>query len=228
MPYKKGSIAEQNAKVRKTAKRRIARLEKEIARSDSEKDIRAFRQQIDTIREQISRTYQRDPMSYKATGYTNDELRMARQNLERTNAASKIGTSSQDRKNFLTQQELNMASRGSDVGEFTKEQVSFFYAATQEAWEKATSTQNRNQLILAYFGEKDLRELVRKVLKALDYEAEKKAENYEYGNEGEVDTSTDQSARATSADWIAYVERLNKDRLSDILAEMDPEEPDTD
>lgn len=222
MPYKKGSIAEQNAKVRKTAKRRIARLEKEIARSDSEKDIRAFRQQIDTIREQISRTYQRDPMSYKATGYTNDELRRARQNLERTNAASKIGTSSQDRKNFLTQQELNMASRGSNLGEFTKEQVSFFYAGTQEAWENLTSTVNRNQAILDYFGEKDLRELVRKVLKALDFEAERKAEQaYEYAGETEIEDKSDQSARADSADWIAYVVRLNAQTLNDILGDLE-------
>ncbi len=215
MPYKKGSLAEQAGKVRRTAKRRIARLEREISRTASDKERNLYRQQIDVLSKQIQSTYQRNPLTNMATGFDNDSIRMAVQNLTRTNISSKIGTSSQSRKNFLTQQELNTAvsvRNPLQTGEFTAEEVSIFYRATQRAWEGAPSTVNKNQLILEYFGEKDLRAFVKKVLKANKEaveEAHRKA-SPDYVDESEAPQDSDQSARAKSADWVEFVNMLNR------------------
>lgn len=229
MPYKKGSLAEQAGKVRRTAKRRIARLEKEITRTESDKERALYRQQIDVLREQIQRTYQRNPLTNRATGFDKDSVRMAVQNLSRSNVSSRIGTSNQARKNFITQQELNAAvsvKNPMQTGEFTAEEVSIFYRATQRAWEGAPSTANKNQLILEFYGEKDLRSFVRKVLesqsKAVE-EAHRKA-SPDYSDESELPSDTDQSARAKSADWVEFVNMLNRDTWAKIKAGMDSEE----
>ncbi len=215
MPYKKGSLAEQAGKVRRTAKRRIARLEKEITRTESDKERNLYRKQIEVLSKQINSTYQRNPYTNKATGFDKDSIRMAVQTLTRTNVSSKIGTSSQARRNFLTQQEMNNAVSFADpmqTGELTKEEVSIFYRATQRAWENAPSTANRNQFILDYFGEKDLRSFVKKVLESQREaveEAHRKA-SPDYENESELPTESDQKARAQSANWVEYVDILNK------------------
>lgn len=229
MPYKKGSLAEQAGKVRRTAKRRIARLEKEITRTSSDKERNLYRQQIDVLSKQIQSTYQRNPLTNKATGFDEDSVKIAVQNLTRTNVSSKIGTSSQARKNFLTQQELNSAvsvRNPLQTGEFTAEEVSIFYRATQRAWEGAPSTANKNQLILEYYGEKDLRAFVKKVLKANEEavaEAHRKA-SPDYRDESEAPSDSDQSARARSADWVEFVNMLNKDAWSAIKSGENPEE----
>lgn len=229
MPYKKGSIAEQAGKVRRTAKRRIARLEKEITRTASDKERNLYRQQIDVLRKQIQNTYQRNPLTNKATGFDEDSVKMAVQNLTRTNISSKIGTSSQARKNFLTQQELNTVTSVRNplqTGEFTAEEVSIFYRATQRAWEGAPSTANKNQLILEYYGEKDLREFVRKVLSVNEEaiaEAHKKA-SPEYRDESEAPQESDQRARTPSKDWAEFVNMLNKEAWSAIRSGADAQE----
>lgn len=229
MPYKKGSLAEQAGKVRRTAKRRIVRLEKEIARTESDKERMFYRQQIDVLREQIQNTYQRNPLTNSATGFDKDSVRMAVQNLSRTNISSRIGTSNQARKNFITQQELNAAvsvKNPMQTGEFTAEEVGIFYRATQRAWEGAPSTANKNQLILEFYGEKDLRSFVRKVLesqsKAVE-EAHQKA-SPDYSNESELPSDTDQSARARSADWVEFVNILNREKWEQIKREQEFEE----
>lgn len=225
MPYKKGSLAEQAGRVRKTAKRRIARLEKEIARTSSDKERQLYSQQIDTLRKQINNTYQRNPHTNKATGFTEDAVKIAVQNLSRTNVSSKIGTSSQARKNFLTQQELNNAvsvANPMQTGEFTSEEVSIFYRATQRAWEGAPSTANKNQLILDYFGETDLRDFVRKVLAANRQAVERahRKASPDYKDDSEVPTETDQSDRSPSADWVEYVNMLNKEKWEEIMNDL--------
>jgi hypothetical protein len=169
MPYKKGSIAEQMGKLRRTANRRIDRLNKEIAMAGSDRERTFYKQQINTLREQISKTYQRDPKTNRATGFTKDELRIAAQNLKRTNASSLIGTSQQARKNYLTAQELNRAEYHDMIGptqsQFTREEVSIFYRATQRAWEGLSSKEDRNKAILKYYNETDLESFVKKVLR---------------------------------------------------------------
>jgi hypothetical protein len=159
MPYKKGGEAEQRARVRRTAKRRIARLEKEIERSDDAHEQQLFRAQISNIQDEISRTYERNPLTHKATGFSRDELRMATQNLKRANESSLIGTSSNARNDFITQQELNLAKSYDFIGptqsRYTREEVSVFYAATKEAWENLPSTANRNEAILKYYKKKN-------------------------------------------------------------------------
>lgn len=226
MPYKKGSLAEQAGKVRRTAKRRIARLEKEISRTQSEKEQRLYKAQIETLRKQISNTYQRNPLTNKATGFTEDSVKMAVQNLQRTNVNSKIGTSSQERKNFITQQELNMARPYSEevqIGEFTREEVGIFYRATQRAWENYPSNVNRNKLILEYYGETDLRKFVRAVLEenkeAVQRAHEKSSPDYE--NENELPADSDQQSRAKSADWVAYVNMLNQSTWEELRDDIE-------
>ena len=229
MPYKKGSLAEQAGKVRRTAKRRIARLEKEITRTESDKERALYRRQIDVLREQIQSTYQRNPLTNRATGFSEDSVRMAVQNLSRTNISSRIGTSNQARKNFITQQELNTAvsvRNPMQTGEFTAEEVSIFYRATQRAWEGAPSTANKNQLILEFYGEKDLRSFVRKVLES-QWEAVEEAHRRaspDYSDESEVPSDSDQSALARSADWVEFVNMLNRDKWEQIKREQEFEE----
>lgn len=159
MPYKKGGAAEARAKVRRTAKRRISRLEKEINRSDDVHAQQLYRSQIETLRQNIERTYERNPLTNKATGFGKDELRIAIQNLTRANENALIGTSSRARNDFLTQQELNLAQDYDFIGptqsQYTKQEASIFYAATREAWEGLPSTANRNRAILEYYAQKN-------------------------------------------------------------------------
>ena len=211
MPYKKGGEAEQRAKVRRTAKRRIERLEKEIARTGSDKERYFYRQQINVLRDQISKTYERNPLTYKATGFSKDELRIATQNLRRTNVASQLGTSNQRRRNFMTQQELNNAESyqfiGPVQGEFTREEAQIFYRATQEAWEGIPTSADRNRAILEYYGETDLREFVRKVL-SLNERARRIAHEgapEEYADESELAADDIEADREGSPEFLAYV-----------------------
>ena len=224
MPYKKGSVAEQASKVRRTAKRRIARLEKEIARAESDKERLLYNQQIDVLRNQIEGTYQIDQKTGKATGRTTEQIKVSMQNLTRTNVNTLIGTSKQARENFKTQQEMNNAApygSATSISEFTAEEVSIFYRSTQRAWEYAPSTANRNKLILEYYGEKDLRAFVRKVLEyqsAAVEEAHKKA-SPDYADESELPEESDQSSRSPSDNWVEYVNILNRDKWEQYKAQ---------
>lgn len=168
MPYKRGGEAEQRGKLRKKAKRRIASLQKEMGKADNERERFFLQQQIDKLRSDIQMTYQINPETHKATGYSRDTLEIAKQNLTRQIRSSDIGSSSQSRKNFLTQQELNNAESyffiGPTQSEFTEEEVKIFYRATQEAWEGKGNYRDRNRLILEYYGKSDLRSFVREVL----------------------------------------------------------------
>lgn len=211
MPYKKGGEAEQRAKIRRTAKRRISRLEKEIEKTGSDKERYFYQQQIQTLREQVAQTYERNPYTHKATGYSKDELRIAAQNLRRTNVASQLGTSNQQRKNFITQQELNQSKSAHFIGpvqsEFTREEVSIFYRATQEAWDGLPNSADRNRAILDYYGETDLRAFVRKVLE-MNEQARRRAHEQvpeEYESESDLARDEFESDREGSPDYLAYV-----------------------
>lgn len=209
MPYKKGGEAYKRSLERKKAKRRIARLQKEVDATRSEKERYFYKQQIKTLRKQITETYEYNPLTHKATGYSKEDLRIAARNLSRTNVASQIGTSSQSRKNFITQQELNTAKSygsGLSIGEFTREEVSIFYRATQEAWQNLPSDVNRNQAILEYYGKTDLREFVHDVL-AMNERAVSVAhsEIYEVLDETGLVPDESEQDRAWSAEYLSYV-----------------------
>lgn len=222
MPYKKGSIAEQAGKQRRTAKRRIARLEKEINKSKSDSERLFYRQQIDVLRDQISKTYQRDPQTHKATGYQHDEVRMAVQNLTRQNVASNLGTSNQQRKNYLTSQELNRAMSYHFIGptqsRYTREEVSIFYRATQESWEGLPSTVDRNRAIMDYYGVRDLEEFVSIVLNANEQAVSKAHEvpSPEYVEPSDLPQEEDISNRTPSDRWLDYVNAINLDTLKSL------------
>lgn len=214
MPYKKGGLAEQLGKLRRTAKRRIAQLEREVSRTSSDKERLFYNQMIDTLRNQISLTYQINPQTRKATGYTRDNLRLAGQNLQRVNVSAQIGRGQQSRQNFITQQELNMAESyhfiGPVQGEFTREEVRIFYRATQEAWENLPASADRNRAILDYYGETDLRSFVEKVTRGINREAVERAHQEipdEYVNAGDRLESDeyDDADRNGSPDYLAWV-----------------------
>lgn len=224
MPYKKGSLAEQAGKVRRTAKRRIERLEKEIEKTPSDKERLFYRQQIDILRDQIQKTYQRNPQTNRATGYDEDSVKMAVQNLRRTNQNSLIGTSNRERSNFLTQQELNRAEYHDFIGPvqstFTREEVSIFYRATQRAWEGLPSTVNRNKAILEYFGRTDLNAFVREVLE-INRKAVEKSEQQPsslYDRPEDIEDEEARQNRLQSPDFLAYVHVLNSQEEFDVLA----------
>lgn len=219
MPYKKGGEAEARGRVRRTAKRRIERLEKLIGSSDDTHERQLFRQQIDTLREQISKTYVRNPLTGKATGFNRDQLRIAVQNLKRSNEVSRVGTSNRARNDFLTQQELNLAESYDFIGptqsRFTREEVQVFYAATREAWQGLPSTANRNKAILEYYGRRaeyykgmSLDQFVHEVL-ALNERAVNRAH---FGGGEYVESEQDlegeqlEEQQPGSADWMVYVE----------------------
>lgn len=227
MPYKKGSLAEQAGRQRKTAKRRIERLQKEISKSNSSSERLFYRQQIDVLRDQISRTYQRDPLTHKATGYGHDEVRMAVQNLTRQNIASNLGTSNQQRKNYLTAQELNRAMSYHFIGptqsRYTREEVSIFYRATQEAWEGLPSTADRNRAIMKYYGVSDLEEFVGIVLNANEQAVSKAHEvpTAEYASPEDLPQEEDISNRSPSDMWLDYVNTVNLDTLKSLRDNLD-------
>lgn len=210
MPYKKGGEAYKRSLERKKAKRRIARLEKELMKSGKDKERTLYEKQINTLREQISRTYERNPLTYKATGYTHDELTIATRNLSRTNTATEISRTRQGRSNFLTQQEINAAESYSMIGprsgEFSREEISIFYRATQEAWEGRGNDVNRNKLILEYYGKEDLRDFIREVLDINKKAIEVAEKDYGFPLSGEEQLAQDgETDRDKSADYLSYV-----------------------
>lgn len=226
MPYKKGSLAEQAGKVRRTAKRRIARLEKEINKSNSDSERLFYRQQIDVLRDQISKTYQRNPQSNLATGFDKDSILIAVQNLSRTNTSSLIGTSNVARSNFLTTQELNRAEYHDFIGptqsSFTREEVSIFYRATQRAWEGLPSTADRNKAILEYYGETNLNKFVREVL-SKNMTAVELSERYQSSLYRTPEDITDAEARENrmpSPTFLSYVIPIEDyDSMKDFIVE---------
>lgn len=210
MPYKKGGEAYKRSLERKKAKRRIARLEKEISKTGSEKERVFYEQQVRSLREQVSKTYEFNPLTHKATGYTKDDIRMAARNLTRMNVSSEIGRTSQSRKNFITQQELNTAksyhSGIQSIGEFTSEEVRIFYRATQEAWQGLSSKEDRNKTILEYYGRSDLRDFVREVLDMNKEAVERSKRDYrEPVSDGEMLDTDGESDRQASAEFLSYV-----------------------
>lgn len=226
MPYKKGSLAEQAGKVRRTAKRRIARLEKEINKSDSDSERLFYRQQINVLRDQISKTYQRNPQSNLATGFDKDSIRIAVQNLSRTNTSSLIGTSNVARSNFLITQELNRAEYHDFIGptqsRFTREEVSIFYRATQRAWEGLPSTADRNRAILEYYGETDLNRFVREVLDK-NMTAVELSERYQsslYRTPEDITDAEARENRVPSPPFLSYVIPIEDyDSMKDFIVE---------
>lgn len=172
MPYRKGSIAEQLGKMRRVAKRRIASLDKQLSKAETEREKTLIKQQISDLRERIDATYQIKPLTRKATGRSRESLQIAARNLERVNEITRVGAGNVARRNFITKMELNNAEHyGSNkVTKYTKEEVNIFYRATQEAWQGLPPSADRNKAILEYYKDKgiytggDLAEFINRVL----------------------------------------------------------------
>lgn len=235
MPYKKGSLAEQMGKQRRRIKNRIARFQREIDKTDSAKEKVMFSSLIEQLQKEVAKTYQRNPLTFKATGYSEDTIKIAAKNLERMEANTKLGQGAQTRKNFMTQQSLNVAVSGRFIGpaisEFSREEVNIFYTATRHAWEGIGSTENRNEAILKYyFGEKwktkDLRKFVKFILSA-NKEAVASAESGYlpvYDDEGKLPKQTDQNEYYQ--EYIAKVNYVDRNLFELIKEEFESFDPD--
>lgn len=230
MPYKKGSIAEQAGKLRRKIKTRINRFQRELDKADNTKEKVFFQSQIESLRNEMALTYQRNPLTGKATGYDEDSVKIAVQNLSRQEANTRLGTSAQQRKNFMTQQELNAAVTGSFIGptfsQYSREEVNIFYTATKDAWEHLSSTENRNEAILKYyFGRdwknKDLSKLVKFILSKNKDAVAKAKEGMipRYTEEGELPTVTDQKEYYET--YISRVNEINAELFSYIEEEFE-------
>lgn len=235
MPYKKGSIAEQAGKLRRKIKTRIKRFQNEINKTSDAKEKIFFQSQIQALQQEMSRTYQRNPLTGKATGFTEDSVKIAVQNLTRQEKNTRLGTSNQQRKNFMTQQSLNAAVSGKFIGpivsEFSREEVNIFYTATRHAWDGIGSTENRNEAILKYyFGKdwktKDLRKFVKFILSANKEAVASAEKGYlpTYNDEGELPNQTDQNEYYQ--EYIAKVNYVDRNLFELIKEEFESFDPD--
>lgn len=136
--------------VRRRAKRYVASLEREIAKTQSAAGRRALRKYARNITRQMKRTY-------RGSGYN---VAKATQVLVEL-IARKTGMTGQSRANYVFRQQIGIASRGgkSSIGDgyMGQAKTKIFYRATQRFWEGAPA-KDRNKLIMAALGTDSLAE----------------------------------------------------------------------
>lgn len=136
--------------VRRRAKRYVASLEREIAKTQSAAGRRALRKYARNITRQMKRTY-------RGSGYN---VAKATQVLVEL-IARETGMTGQSRANYVFRQQLGIASRGGKSsiggGYMGQAKTKIFYRATQRFWEGAPA-QDRNKLIMAALGTDSLAE----------------------------------------------------------------------
>lgn len=136
--------------VRRRAKRYVASLEREIAKTQSAAGRRALRKYARNITRQMKRTY-------RGSGYN---VAKATQVLVEL-IARKTGMTGQSRANYVFRQQLAIASRGGKSsiggGYMGQAKTKIFYRATQRFWEGAPA-KDRNKLIMAALGTDSLAE----------------------------------------------------------------------
>ena len=136
--------------VRRRAKRYVASLEREIAKTQSAAGRRALRKYARNITRQMKRTY-------RGSGYN---VAKATQVLVEL-IARKTGMTGQSRANYVFRQQIGIASRGGKSsiggGYMGQAKTKIFYRATQRFWEGAPA-KDRNKLIMAALGTDSLAE----------------------------------------------------------------------
>lgn len=136
--------------VRRRAKRYVASLEREIAKTQSAAGRRALHKYARNITRQMKRTY-------RGSGYN---VAKATQVLVEL-IARKTGMTGQSRANYVFRQQIGIASRGGKSsiggGYMGQAKTKIFYRATQRFWEGAPA-KDRNKLIMAALGTDSLAE----------------------------------------------------------------------
>lgn len=137
MPSKKGSLSYYAQQLREFGDRRVARLQRALETTTSDRTRKWIKSQIKEIKSASQGTRRVDPKTGRRYKSKTDSL-IAKQAVRLAKAISKVPQLySAKRDSFkVTQQQLNLASvSGPSV--YTKSEAKIFYRATQDIWETA-------------------------------------------------------------------------------------------
>lgn len=154
---------------RRRAKRLLARLEREDVSGMGASQKRARADYIESVREQIARSYQ----GTRQVPEAQTRAKGAAERLDRMTTAPRKAKTRAARSNLIFQRQINLARSGapSTLGGNGKEAVSVFYAATRRFW-RGKDPKERNRLIMEGLGVTSLSEAYDRVIgangKALD------------------------------------------------------------
>lgn len=157
---------------RRRAKRLLARLEREDVSGMGASQRRARADYIESVREQISQSYQ-GTRQVQQVPEAQTRTKRAAERLDRMTAAPREAKTRAARSNLIFQRQINLARSGapSTLGESGREAVSVFYAATRRFW-RGREPRERNRLIMEGLGVTSLSEAYDRVIgangKALD------------------------------------------------------------
>lgn len=166
---RKGTLGYRAGQARKKAQRRIEQLNAVLSDTNASQRLREFakaqKKEI-TSAIQGTRQYSKDGKRYKSktTKYIENQITRL---TEATEAVlprlSTKPTRRQQRINAFTQHQINLASvrpneqKPMEPSIYTREEVSVFYRALQDVWQKPGVTiESRNDVILNYFNEERL------------------------------------------------------------------------
>ena len=149
---------------RRRAKRLLARLERENTAGMSASQLRARADYIESVRAQITKSYQKTRAASEVAG-AKERTQAAAAQLDRMTSAPRKVKSAKERSDIFFARQLNLAGIGqpTTLGEHASEKVSVFYAATRQLWRGA---RKRNEYIIRGLGASSLAEAFEKVLSA--------------------------------------------------------------
>lgn len=141
---------------RRRAKRLLARMEREDTSGMSAAQIRARSDYMESVRAQISQSYQ-GTRDVRQVADAMKRAKRASEQLNRMTSGPRRAKSSLERADLFFQRQLNLANIGapSTLGEHGKEAVSVFYAATRQFW-RGRDPKERNRLIVRGLGAESL------------------------------------------------------------------------
>lgn len=151
---------------RRRAKRLLARLERENTAGMSASQLRARADYIESVRAQITKSYQKTRAASEVVG-VRERAQAAAAQLDRMTSAPRKVKSAKERSDIFFARQLNLAKMGqpTTLGEHASEKVSVFYAATRQLW-RGRDTRKRNEYIIRGLGVSSLAEAFEKVLSA--------------------------------------------------------------
>ena len=172
---------------RRRAKRLIARLEKQVF--DREIDNRARESYIQSLKEQIDKSYAKNRSSQELAKSKKNAVKLNRMvNIPRANRMAEA------RSEAIFKQQLAAARRG-DPASMTKAEASVFYSATRHIW-RNHDVRERNALIVEKLKVSSLQEAFEKVV-AANKEAIKAYDKFS-------DAKTPDGERVGSKTWDSY------------------------
>ena len=190
------------SKVRKSYRRSLAKVEKDIASGNlSQNQLDNANKLKNSLEANIQQSY-----ATKSGEYLIDVNRMENTaNFAKELINSKYGEDDNSRKNQMFQRDINQASIGG-VSTKSKEEVKIFYASTQNYWEGSKPSE-RNKRIMNSLGVETLEEAWDKIMDTP--EAKKALEMAK--NPSLIDGSNDVKDEIGSPDYIKWL-IINKDK----------------